>query len=74
MLRTACIRLDVKVEQSKQLSVLREVYADACNRLVSVVCEHRIWNRVGLHNMVYRDLREHTPLEARCAATLFFCL
>ncbi|ELZ3098038.1 transposase [Escherichia coli] len=72
MLRTACIRLDVKVEQSKQLSVLREVYADACNRLVSVVCEHRIWNRVGLHNMVYRDLREHTPLGSQMCCNVIF--
>ncbi len=62
MMRTASIRLDVTAEQSRRLATLRAAYADACNRLVAVVREQRLWNRVELHKLTYRALREATPL------------
>ncbi|WP_406940989.1 RNA-guided endonuclease InsQ/TnpB family protein [Arsenophonus sp.] len=74
-MRTASIRLDVTEEQSSQLSALQVAYADACNRLVPVVCEERLWNRVGLHNKTYTQLREQTPLGSQmcCNAIYSVC-
>lgn len=52
--------------------MLRTTYADACNRLVPVVREHRLWNRVGLHQRVCAGLREAAPLGAQmCCKAIF---
>ena len=53
MMCTASIRLDVTAEQSASLAALCAAYADACNRLVLIVREKRVWNRVTLHNLAY---------------------
>lgn len=58
MMRTASIRLDVSAEQAVALHTLRSAYADARNRLVPIAREHRLWNRVGLHQRAYNGLRE----------------
>jgi IS605 OrfB family transposase len=72
MMRTASIRLDMSPEHAAALAGLRAAYADACNRLVSVVREHRLWNRVGLHQRTYAMLRETTPLGSQmCCNTIF---
>jgi len=72
MMRTASIRLEVTAEQAAALFALRTAYAEACNRLVPVVREHRLWNRVGLHQRTYADLRESTPLGSQmCCNTIF---
>jgi hypothetical protein len=62
MMRTASMRLEVSAQQAGALGRLRTAYTDACNRLVPIVGEHRLWNRVGLHQRAYRTLREATPL------------
>ena len=62
MMRTASIWLELSAAQAEALAALRTAYADACNRLVPVVREHRLWNRVGLHQRSYTMLREATPL------------
>lgn len=72
MLRTASIKLDVAPEQAAALSALRAAYADACNRLVPVVREHRLWNRVGLHQHSYTTLRESTPLGSQMCCNAIF--
>lgn len=72
MKRTASIRLEVTAEQSSRLATLRTAYADACNRLVPVVTEHRCWNRVALHRLAYARLRAETPLGSQmCCNALF---
>jgi putative transposase len=72
MMRTASIRLNVTATQSAQLAALRMAYADACNRLVPIVRAHRVWNRVGLHQQAYSELREKTPLGSQmCCNALF---
>ena len=75
MMRTASIRLEVTAEQSNRLAILRAAYADACNRLVPVVREHRVWNRVALHRRSYAMLRSATPLGSQmcCNAIYTVC-
>lgn len=72
MMRTASIRLDVTAEQAAALAALRTAYAEACNRLVPTVREHRLWNRVALHQRAYRDLREATPLGSQMCCNAIF--
>ena len=72
MVRTASIRLDVSAEQAAALAALHMAYADACNRLVPTVLEHRLWNRVGLHRRVYAMLREMTPLGSQMCCNAIF--
>lgn len=72
MMRTASIRLDVSPEHVAALTGLRAAYADACNRLVSVVREHRLWNRVGLHQRAYAMLRKATPLGSQMCCNAIF--
>ena len=75
MLRTASIRLEVTCVQAAALHALRTTYADACNRLVPVVREHRCWNRVALHHLTYSRLRTETPLGSQmvCNAIYTVC-
>jgi IS605 OrfB family transposase len=72
MLRTACIRLNVTPEQGERLSALRAAYAEACNRLVPLVQNARCWNRVALHQLGYRLLRQETSLGAQMACNAIF--
>lgn len=62
MMRTASIRLSASPQQDAALRALQHAYADACNRLVPIVREKRVWNRVALHNLAYSMLRSATPL------------
>ena len=72
MLRTASIRLNVTVAEAAALHALRTAYADACNRLVPIVREHRCWNRVSLHNHAYSRLRAETPLGSQMACNAIY--
>jgi putative transposase len=72
MMRTASIKLGMTVDQVAALAALQAAYADACNRLVPVVQEHRLWNRVGLHNRAYSRLRAETPLGSQMACNAIF--
>lgn len=58
---TIQIRLDAAPEQEARLAALQRVFAEACNLLTPVVRETRCWNRVALHHMTYRTLRERFP-------------
>jgi len=75
VLRTASIRLNVTCAEAATLYALRTAYADACNRLVPIVREHRCWNRVGLHHHAYSRLRAETPLGSQmvCNAIYTVC-
>jgi putative transposase len=72
MLRTASIRLNVTSEQAARLSALRTAYAEACNRLVPLVQAERCWNRVALHRLGYRRLRQETSLGAQMVCNAIF--
>src|SRR5437667_10490197 len=72
VIRTACIRLKVTPEQAARLSALQTAYADACNRLVPLGQAARCWNRVALHQLGYRSLRQQTSLGAQMACNAIF--
>lgn len=72
MFHTASIKLDVGPEQAAALAALRLAYAAACNRLVPIVREHRLWNRVGLHQRSYNLLRETMPLGSQMCCNAIF--
>ncbi|WP_447973767.1 RNA-guided endonuclease InsQ/TnpB family protein [Nitrospira sp. Kam-Ns4a] len=72
MMRTASIKLDASPEQAARLAALQAAYADACNRLVPIVREHRVWNRVALHQRAYSMLRAATPLGSQMCCNAIF--
>jgi len=55
------VRLTVTPDQAERLRALQQAFAQACNLLAPVVREHRCWNRVALHHLAYRQLREALP-------------
>ena len=55
------IALDTSPEQAAKLAQLQAAFADACNALAPLVHDTRVWNRVALHHMAYKLLREQFP-------------
>ena len=48
-------------EQFERLCVLQAEFARVCNALAPIVRDTRCWNRVALHHMAYKGLREQFP-------------
>jgi hypothetical protein len=55
------VPLDASPEQTAKLLELQAVFAQACNALAPLVQKTRVWNRVALHHMAYKPLREQFP-------------
>ena len=55
------VPLNTSAEQHIRLSTLQTVFSQACNALTPLVRESHCWNRVGLHHLAYRRLREQFP-------------
>lgn len=55
------LRLNTTTEQFASLERLQALFAEACSALGPVVRETRCWNRVALHHLAYRSLREKFP-------------
>lgn len=55
------LRLRTDAEQFASLERLQALFAEACSALGPVVRETRCWNRVALHHLAYRNLREKFP-------------
>ena len=55
------VRLDTSPEQVTRLLDLQLAFARLCNALAPVVRDTRCWNRVALHHMTYKGLREQFP-------------
>ncbi len=55
------IPLNTTPALTTQLRHLQQAFADVCNAIAPVVSETRCWNRVALHHLVYRSLRERYP-------------
>lgn len=55
------IALDTTEQEADHLRRLQARFAQACNALAPVVQSTRCWNRVALHHMTYRTLRERFP-------------
>lgn len=55
------IPLNVSPEQAQRLQALQQGFAQLCNALAPLVQSTRVWNRVALHHLAYRQLREQFP-------------
>jgi hypothetical protein len=55
------VRLQGDAEQQQRLRDLRDLFTQACNALAPMVQQTRCWNRVALHHMAYKPLRERFP-------------
>ena len=58
---TLHIQLNTTPEQVLRLQALQLAFAEVCNALGPVVRDTRCWNRVTLHHLTYRSLRERFP-------------
>jgi len=55
------VALTATPEQQARLQDLQRAFAQVCNALAPVVQQSRCWNRVALHHLTYRQLREQFP-------------
>ena len=55
------IALDTSPEQAGRLAALQAAFAQVCNALAPLVQRSRVWNRVALHHMAYKPMREQFP-------------
>lgn len=55
------IPLNTTPEQAERLLTLQAAFAQVCNTLAETVQQTRIWNRVVLHHLAYKRLREQFP-------------
>lgn len=58
---TLQVRLDADGQRQAQLRALQVAFAQLCNAIAPVVQQTRCWNRVALHHLVYRPMRERFP-------------
>lgn len=56
------VPLNTSPEQAARLLALQKAFADVCNTIAPIVQQTRCWNRVGLHHLAYRLMRERFPL------------
>ena len=56
-----CVPLSTSPEQASRLQALQKAFADVCNAIAPIVQQTRCWNRVGLHHLAYRSIRERFP-------------
>jgi len=55
------VPLNTTPEQYARLQALQTAFAQVCNVLAPEVQRSRVWNRVALHHLHYRALREKFP-------------
>lgn len=55
------VPLSTSPEQKTSLLALQAAFSQVCNALAPVVQDTRCWNRVALHHMTYKGLRERFP-------------
>ena len=61
MKRSLSIPLNTSPDQTERLLALQAAFAQVCNALAPVVVQTRVWNRVALHHLMYRSMREQFP-------------
>ena len=74
MKRTISIRLKVTKEQEEQLLKLQNAFLAACNSVVPTAMEHRCWNRIALHNLVYSQTRQTSVLGSQMVCNAIFAV
>jgi hypothetical protein len=55
------LALNTTPQQAQRLLALQHAFADVCNALGPLVQQTRCWNRVALHHMAYKQLRQQFP-------------
>lgn len=55
------ISLTTDAGQYARLAQLQSAFAGVCNAIAPTVQQTRVWNRVTLHHLTYRTLREQFP-------------
>jgi len=55
------IPLTTNAAQHARLAQLQSAFARVCNAIAPTVQQTRVWNRVALHHLSYRSLREQFP-------------
>jgi hypothetical protein len=55
------VPLNASPEQAQGLMALQTAFAQVCNALAPLVQQSRCWNRVTLHHLAYKSLREQFP-------------
>lgn len=55
------VPLNTDPAQLARLMALQGAFAQVCNALSPVVVQTKVWNRVALHHLMYRTLRERFP-------------
>jgi len=55
------VPLNTSPAQMARLMALQGAFAQVCNALSPVVVQTKVWNRVALHHLMYRTLRERFP-------------
>jgi hypothetical protein len=58
---TLRIPLNTNAEQHARLAQLQSAFSGVCNALAPTVQQTKVWNRVALHHLKYRNLREQFP-------------
>ncbi|HSO44823.1 MAG TPA: hypothetical protein VLQ47_04815 [Rhodoferax sp.] len=58
---TLRIPLKTNAEQHARLAELQSAFARVCNAIAPTVQQTKVWNRVALHHLTYRRLREQFP-------------
>ena len=60
---TSMLRIPLNAEPKalERLLDLQRGFAKVCNALAPLVQQTRVWNRVALHHLAYRQLREQFP-------------
>ncbi|MDD5478455.1 hypothetical protein [Rhodoferax sp.] len=58
---TLRIPLNTNAEQHARLAQLQSAFAGVCNALAPTVQQTKVWNRVALHHLKYKALREQFP-------------
>ena len=74
MLRTISLKLLAAKDQSALFGELQKAFASTCNSIVPYAMEHRCWNRVALHHMVYHKLRHDSPLGSQMTCNAIFAV
>lgn len=61
MKRTIALKLTISEHQRQLLSELQELFAAACNQVAAAAVSEKERNRVKLHHLCYRSLRQSLP-------------
>lgn len=55
------IQLNAKLQDYERLRSLQALFSEVCNFISPVAKTNRCWNRVALHHLVYREVRDKFP-------------